>query len=195
MFGVLDRLWNRRRRTELGAERVGVPLWELKGAIDQACETPPFEAVRQDALEYYFERLLGSWLPEAIDRSHSTGELAKLDPEVVKQSAYFLIAQCVRKLRNHLVPDGFPQKDSGLWGERFLVKVSELAELDARAYVQWVLQLKDFDDDAVEQIVKLGANLGISGNMLYAYHTAMIGVVLEDVFGVADPNDAIEPPA
>jgi hypothetical protein len=190
MFGVFDRLLNRRRRTELGAERVGTPLWELKGAIDEACETPPFEPVRKDALEYYFEKFLGSLLPGAIDQSLSTKELARLEPDVVKQSAFLLVAQCVRKLRNHLVPDGFPQKDSGLWGERFLVKISELAELDARAYAEWVLQLKDFDDDAGEQVVKLGTKLGVSGNMLYAYHTAMIGVVLEDIFGVTDPSDA-----
>jgi hypothetical protein len=193
-MGLLDRMMNRGRRRELGAERVGAPLWELRAAIGQACETPPFDAVREDALEYYFERFLGSWLPEAIDHSLSTRELAQLDPDHVKQSAFLLLAQCVRKLREHLVPDGFPQKDSGLWGERFLIKVSELADLDARAYAEWVMNLEDLDDDAIDQVVALGKKLGVSGNALFAYHAVMIDVVLEDVFGIKEEDEAADEP-
>jgi hypothetical protein len=186
MFHWLDRLLSRRQRLELGAERVGMPMWEIHAAITETCESEPFQDVRSDALEYYFEKFLGSWLPRIIEQTLSTRQLAQLDPHRVKQTAFLLLAQAARKLRNHLVPDGFPQKDSGLWVERFLVQVSSAAELDPSAYSQWVLQLESLDDNAMEQVIALGNQLGVSGNELCAYHRVMIDLVLEDVLGIAD---------
>jgi hypothetical protein len=168
-----------RRRSELGAKNVGAPIRRLEAAVIKVGQSEPYRRVHLQALRYYLDKFLKSWFPGALDEALSTTQLSKLDPLSVKRTAFLLLATCVWKLHHQLVPDDFPNKETGLWMEDFLARVAEAAGLDPHTYAQ--LDRKIQNDDGMDQIIELGNELGI-GNTLFAYHTMMIEIVAEDCF-------------
>ncbi|HEX5106218.1 MAG TPA: hypothetical protein VFV87_20505 [Pirellulaceae bacterium] len=171
---------NPSKRTELGAKNVGEPIWELKAATAAVLREPEFQSVRGDAIDYYFEKFLMSFLPQAIDEALNDAQLANLSPAAVRAACFLLVGDMIRKLNRRLNPSAAADQ-TGWWQEKLLVRLAAAAGVPAESYVQSVLEIKDPEDDAPALVERVAQSVGLSPNSLFMFHTMMIEVVEEDV--------------
>ncbi len=168
-------------RSEMGEQKVGEPLWELRHAV-QALALTEYEHARMDALDYYIEKFLMNFFPEVVDEALSDEQLAQLDPETVKQIGFLLIGDAILQLREQLVPAETHQADPN-WHHQLVRRIAKLAGLADGPWVEHVLSDQAQGAEDAPLLGQLSDDLGVEVAKFFVVQPAMLEVVIEDVLG------------
>lgn len=166
-------------RSELGAEKVGEPIWDVRHAVNILSHTE-FEHVRMDAIDYYIEKFLMGFVPGVVDEALSDEQLENLDPDTMKQIAFLLVGNAIVELRERLVSAETLQSDPN-WHEQLIRRIAKLLALHEGPYIDQVLSEPPDDITTDPLIAKLSDEMGMELAKFFIVQPGMIEVVIEDV--------------
>ncbi len=166
-------------RQELGEEKVGEPLWELRHAANILAQVE-FEHVRMDAIDHYIATFLMEFFPQVVDEALTDEQLENLDPDAVKQIGFLLIGDAIVQLRGRLVSAELQQAEPG-WHEHLVQRIAKLVSLQEGPFVQHVLSQPEVDVESDPLLMSLSQRLGVEVAKFFVVQPAMIEVVVEDV--------------
>ena len=180
-------------RILLGRLNVAQPIDALIEAAAAVLSDAEYSPVRDDAVRFYCERFLQGAFSRLIDRTWSDDQLAKVDPNAIRDASYLLLGDMLRKLAQRLVPADYPRPD--LWQEKFLVMLSAKSRVPVELYGQWVMQLDRYDADTTTQLQKLAQKLGLPGQALVQIQAAAIEVTHREVLAAPPTAGGLKRPA
>lgn len=171
-------------RSELGEEKIGEPIWDVRHAVNILSHTE-FEEARLDAIDYYIETFLMDFVPGVVDEALSDEQLEKLDPETMKQVAFLLVGNAIVELRERLVSPEMFQSDPK-WHEQLIRRIAKLLALHEGPFIDQILSPSPEDITTDPLIAKLSEEMGMELAKFFIVQPAMIENVIEDVL---DPKD------
>lgn len=180
-------------RSELIEEKIDDPLSDLRDAAEVAAMVE-FEAVRLDAIAYYFDRFLQGFLAEAVEDALRGKKLERLSPDDTRQAGFLLLADFMTQLGNRLVTPSFA-KAQPKWLGQFLRRIAKLGNLSHPPLVR--LALKGSLDSVLNHpvVAKLSDTLGVSLEKVLVLQPLMIENVIDEVLSPPKRKKAAKKPA
>lgn len=163
-------------RSELGKVKVGLPLWSAFETVIETVEARGWSPFRPEPVRYYFDRVLGHWVPGWIDASHPGEELEALDPDEVEIFALLLLRDLFRHCHRSLRPD----VEDGGWVETLFEDVVEELELPS---ARFAAESQPFELEDLEQLgwaERVAGPLKLKPPQLFVTHAACVTGAVEE---------------
>src|SRR5689334_22221423 len=83
-------------RTQLGQQKLGVPVSEAFDALVEAVDAKPWPDFEREPVGYYFEKMIGSWLLRLMDNALTDAQLQAVVPADVTTITLSLLRDMFR---------------------------------------------------------------------------------------------------
>jgi hypothetical protein len=163
-------------RSELGKVKVGLPLWLAFGAVIEAVEGKGWSPFRADLVRYFFDRVLGHWVPGWIDAAHPGEALESLDPAEVEIFTLLLLRDFFRH-NYRILRQGV---EDGAWVEALFADVVGEMGLPAERFAAEPQAFELEDLGQLGWAERVGGPLGLKAPQLFVTHAACVTGAAEE---------------
>jgi hypothetical protein len=169
-------------RTLLGAEKVGTPVNEIRGAIARLASMEQYQQIRYDLVDFYCDRFLCRELISLIDESWSVEQLAAANADVIKVAFIMLLRDMMQAHRRDIVLDAGKQKWDTQWIEQFIVGLLYESQAPMQPYQDWLSTVEPpRQEDSAMLLTGLAKQLCLDPGTLFEYQMAAREVVGEQL--------------
>ena len=171
-----------KNRTLLGAEKVGTPVNEIRGAIARLASTGQYQQIRYELVLIYCDRFLCRELISLIDESWSLEQLSAANPDVVKAAFIMLLRDMMQAHRKYLVLDARTQKWDTQWIEKFIAGLFIETQAPMQPYLDWLSRVEPpRQEDSAMLLTGLAKQLSLDPKALFDYQMAARDLVGEQL--------------
>jgi hypothetical protein len=166
-------------RKQVGQQRLGAPIMATFEALVNAIDRKPWPDFQREPVEYYFSKMIGSWLLRLMDSALTDKQLQAIVPDDVIAVTLLLFRDMFRHNSRMLRPN----RPDTRWVEELFLEVAGDLKLpaarlhdDGRSY-----ELEDMGNCGWARA--LGAPFGLPAEKLFACHSAIVTGAAEEFGG------------
>lgn len=166
-------------RSHLGAEKIGEPVMEAYRALYARGEQKAWPDINWEPVNYYYDRMIGSWLLQLMDNALSDAQLRAVKREEVTLIVLLLFRDLFRHHSNLLRPAAA----SSDWVEPFFQEVARDLRLADDAIKDngqpYEIETEDLQNCSWAKM--LAAPFGFPAEKLLVCHSAIVTGVSEQL--------------